>query len=175
VSDTRATRRRIVAVVGNASPSAQAWCEAETLGRMIVERGYRVVTGGLGGVMQAASRGARSAANYREGDVVGVIPGADPASANDFCDIVVPTNMGYARNVLVVSMADAVVAVGGGSGTLSEIAMAWQMGRLVVALEIEGWSARLAGNALDDKRADTVLGARDAAHAVEIVAGRLGP
>lgn len=174
MSEPQAARRRVVAVVGNALPSAEALAVAEELGRLLVECGYRLVTGGLGGVMQAASRGARSARSYREGAVVGIIPGADPATANPFCDIVVPTNMGYARNVLVVSMADAVVAVGGGSGTLSEIAMAWQLGRLVVALEIEGWSARLAGSTLDDKRADTVLAARDAAHAVELVASRLG-
>lgn len=168
-----ASRRSIVAVVGSASPSPAADQAAEELGRLVVEGGFRLVTGGLGGVMEAASRGARGACGYREGDVVGVIPGADRASANRFCDIVIPTDMGYARNVLVVGMADAVIAVAGGSGTLTEVAMAWQMGRIVVALELDGWSGKLAGTALDDKRDDTVLAALNPAHAVELVAGRL--
>ncbi len=167
------SRRRIVAVIGNgAAPAAHARI-AEELGRRIVEHGFRVVSGGLGGVMEAASRGAHSAAAYREGDVIGILPGGDADRANAHVDIAIPTNMGFARNVLVVATADAVIAVGGGSGTLTEMAMAWQLGKLVVGIDVDGWSARLAGTALDDKRGDTVLAARDAAHAVELVAARL--
>jgi len=166
-------RRPVVAVIGNSAASAYALEVAEEVGRLVVERGYRLVSGGLGGVMEAASRGAHRAAGYREGDVIGVLPGGAAAAANPYVDIAIPTNMGYARNVLVVSMADAVVAVGGGSGTLSEMAMAWQLGRVLVGLEVDGWSTKLAGGALDDKRSDAILRAKTAAEAAELVAGKL--
>ena len=166
-------RRPIVAVIGNSAASAHALEVAEDVGRLVVERGYRLVSGGLGGVMEAASRGAHRAVAYREGDVLGVLPGGLAAAANPHVDIAIPTNMGYARNVLVVTMADAVVAVGGGSGTLSEMAMAWQLGRVLVGLEVDGWSAKLAGSAIDDKRPDAVLRAKSAAEAIELVAAKL--
>lgn len=160
-------RRRLIAVIGNGKATSDAERCAEELGRLIVERGHRLVTGGLGGVMEAASRGAHRARNYREGDVIGVLPSGDRTTANPHVDIVVPTNMGYARNVLVVSMADAVVAVGGGAGTLTEMAMAWQLGRIVVGLELEGWSGKLAGQPIDAQRSGVVIAARDPADAVE--------
>lgn len=166
-------RRRIIAVIGNGAATAEHARIAEELGRRLVDAGFRLVSGGLGGVMEAASRGAHAAASYREGDVIGILPGADADRANAYVDIAIPTNMGYARNVLVVASADAVVAVGGGSGTLTEMAMAWQLGKIVVGVDADGWSARLAGTALDDKRPDTVLAARDAAEAVALVAARL--
>ena len=73
-------------------------------------------------------------------------------------DVVIPTGVGLARNLLVVSAADVVVAVGGGSGTLSEIALAWQLGRPIIALSsCEGWAARMVGERLDERRADEVL------------------
>jgi uncharacterized protein (TIGR00725 family) len=131
------------------------------------------VTGGLGGVMEAASRGAHSAKGYREGDVVGILPVSDGAAANELVDIAIPTGMGIARNVLVVATADAVVAVGGGSGTLSEIAVAWQLGKPIVALELEGWSGRLAGEAIDARRSDVIHRARSAEEAVGVVVGAL--
>ena len=119
-------RRRVIAVIGSSRPPPEAIEVAEELGRRIVEQGFRLVTGGLSGIMEAASRGAHQASSYREGDVVGILPGADAQTANPYVDIALPTNLGIARNVLVVSMADAVIAVGGSSGTLSELAIAWQ-------------------------------------------------
>jgi uncharacterized protein (TIGR00725 family) len=117
--------------------------------------------------MRAASEGARSSDRYREGDIVGIVPGADPGDANVFVDIVVPTNMGIARNVLVVASASAVVAIGGGAGTLSEIAVAWQLAKPIVALDVEGWSRRLQRAKLDDRRAEAVVAARDAGQALD--------
>jgi uncharacterized protein (TIGR00725 family) len=169
------TRRRIVAVVGNSRPPPEALPVAESLGRQIVEAGWRLVTGGKGGVMEAASRGAHTARGYREGDVLGILPTGDRASANSYVDIAVPTNLGYARNVLVVATADAVVAVGGGAGTLSEIAMAWQLGRPLVGLEVAGWSSKLAGQALDDKRGDVITPASTPEEAIAAVRRALVP
>jgi uncharacterized protein (TIGR00725 family) len=90
-----------------------------------------VVCGGLGGVMEAACRGAKQAG----GHTVGILPGSDRAAANPFVDTAVPTGLGEARNALVVRAADALIAVGGGYGTLSEIAFALKAGKRVVGLD----------------------------------------
>lgn len=87
--------------------------------------------GGLGGVMEAACRGAKDAG----GTTVGILPGTDRAAANPFVDVAVATGLGEARNALVVRAADAVIAIGGGYGTLSEIALALKAGKRVVGLE----------------------------------------
>jgi uncharacterized protein (TIGR00725 family) len=89
------------------------------------------VCGGLGGVMEAACRGAKDAG----GTTVGILPGTDRAAANPFVDVAVATGLGEARNALVVRAADAVIAIGGGYGTLSEIALALKAGKRVVGLE----------------------------------------
>lgn len=160
-------RRRVVSVVGGATGSEPLLAEAEALGRALVDAGFRVATGGRGGVMAAASRGARSSPRWTEGTVVGLLPGLDAADANPWVDVVIPTGLHHARNTLLVAMADAVVAVGGGAGTLSEIALAWVHGKPVVALDLgEGWSARLAGERLDERRADVVLRATSADEAL---------
>ena len=99
-----------------------------------------LVCGGLGGVMEAACRGAKEAG----ATTVGILPGTDRAAANAFVDVAVPTGLGEARNALVVRAADALVAVGGGYGTLSEIALALKAGKRVVGLgtwDIEGVEA----------------------------------
>jgi uncharacterized protein (TIGR00725 family) len=110
---------------------------AESVGRALAARGAVVVCGGLGGVMEAACRGAKEAG----GTTLGLLPGSDRAHANPYVDVAVPTGMGEARNALVARTADALVAVGGGYGTLSEIALALKAGKRVVGLDtwaIEG-------------------------------------
>ncbi len=167
-------RRKVVAVIGPREAELGLCTLAHDLGRGLVDAGFRIVTGGLGGVMEAASRGAHSAESYREGDVLGILPTDSRGDANPWVDIVIPTGMGVARNVLVVSVADAVVALGGRSGTLSEIALAWQLGRPIVALSGEGWSGRLAGVAVDERRADTVHAAASAEEAVRRIEHLIG-
>lgn len=168
-------RRPVAAVVGANSASDAILLQAEAIGRGLVDAGFRVATGGLGGVMTAASRGARSAHGWTDGCVVGVLPGLIAAEANPFVDVVVPTGMNYARNVILVAMADLVVAVGGGSGTLSEIALAWQHGKPIVALDVgEGWSARLAGERLDYRRDDLLHRAMSAKEAVRLAVSLVG-
>jgi uncharacterized protein (TIGR00725 family) len=126
-----------VAVVGASDAAPAALAEAEDVGRLLAERGAVVVCGGLGGVMAAACRGAKVGG----GTTVGILPGDDRAEANAWVDVAVATGMGEARNALVVRTADAVIAVAGGYGTLSEIALALRLGRPVAALaswDIEG-------------------------------------
>ena len=124
-------RKRIrIAVIGGSRPGRQALEAAFEVGRLIARAGAVVVCGGLGGVMEAASRGARE----EGGLVVGILPGAAPVDANPWVDVPIATGLGYTRNSLVVMNADAVVAIDGEYGTLSEIAYGKIHGKKVVGL-----------------------------------------
>jgi uncharacterized protein (TIGR00725 family) len=110
---------------------------AEEVGRLLGQRGAVVVCGGLGGVMEAACRGAKQA----DGTTVGILPDADRSNANAYLDVALPTGLGEARNAVVVFSSDVLIAVGGEYGTLSEIAHALKAGKRVIGLgtwEIEG-------------------------------------
>jgi len=123
-----------VAVIG---PGDEPTVAAAEVGRLIAERGAVLVCGGRGGAMEAACRGAKEVG----GLTVGILPGSDRSEANPFVDVVLPTGLGEARNALVVAAADVVIAIGGGYGTLSEIALALKVGKRVIGLgtwEIEG-------------------------------------
>jgi len=109
-----------VAVAGPGEASAEERDAAEAVGRELARRGAVLVCGGLGGVMEAACRGAKQAG----GTTVGILAGKDRSDANPFVDIAIATGLGQARNAVIVRAADAVVAIGGGYGTLSEIALA---------------------------------------------------
>jgi uncharacterized protein (TIGR00725 family) len=120
-----------VAVCGPGDGADRAACEdAWLIGRALAIEGVVVVTGGLGGVMAAACRGAAAVA----GVTVGLLPGIDRAAANPWVSVAVPTGMGELRNGLVVRAADVIVAIHGGSGTLSEVALALKLGKPVVGL-----------------------------------------
>jgi uncharacterized protein (TIGR00725 family) len=132
-----------VGVVGAGQASSEEEREAEAIGRGLAEAGAIVVCGGLGGVMEAACRGAKAGG----GATVGILPGTNRADANPFVDVAIPTGLGEIRNALVVRAADALVAVGGEFGTLSEIALALKAGKPVVALG--GWELGKAGEPVD--------------------------
>lgn len=119
-----------MAVVGAGDADEDLATAAEEVGRRLAQGGAAVVCGGLGGVMEAACRGAKSAG----GLTIGILPGRRREDANRWVDVAIPTGMGETRNALVVSSADAVVAVGGEHGTLSEVAFALKLGRPVVGL-----------------------------------------
>jgi uncharacterized protein (TIGR00725 family) len=120
-----------VSVIGS---GAEHEDRAEEVGRLLAERGATVVTGGLGEVMAAAARGAKSAG----GVTIGILPGETRSDANPWLDHVVVTGIGHARNLAVVASGAAVIAVGGRYGTLAEIGLALTLGRSVVVLE-PGW------------------------------------
>ncbi|WP_437575594.1 TIGR00725 family protein [Sorangium sp. So ce887] len=170
-------RRPVMAVIGNGlALEAETEALCVELGRRAVEAGFRLVTGGLGGVMAAVSRGGREATTWRDGDIVGLLPGYEASAANPYVDIVVPTGLQIGRNILVVAAADVVVVVGGGAGTLSEIAVAWQLGKPLLALAASGgWARQLAGGRVDDRRSDhiaSVASAEEAVAAAWDLAGR---
>jgi uncharacterized protein (TIGR00725 family) len=116
-----------VAVIGS---GREHEARAEEVGRLLAERGCTVVTGGLGEVMSAAARGAKEAG----GTTIGILPGENRADANEWIDHVVVTGIGHARNLAVAASGDAVIAVGGSWGTLTEVGFAIRLGRRVVAL-----------------------------------------
>jgi uncharacterized protein (TIGR00725 family) len=127
--------RRYVAVVGPGDAATDEECRlAEEVGALLAAAGVTVVTGGLGGVMAAAVRGADRAG----GRTVGLLPGLDPAAAASSTTVAIPTGLGQLRNGLVINSADGVIAIGGSWGTLSEIALARRAGKPVVVLR--GWT-----------------------------------
>ena len=120
---------------------------AEEAGRLIADRGGIVVTGGLSGVMEATSRGAKSAG----GLVIGILPGFDKGDANKFVDIAITTGMGWMRNTLTVRAADAVIMISGGIGTLNELTVAYELKPTVILEGSGGWSSRIREVAYDGK------------------------
>jgi uncharacterized protein (TIGR00725 family) len=119
-----------VAVIGPGEAAEDELEHAEAVGRGLAERGAIVVTGGLQGVMVAAAKGATEAG----GIAVGILPGSDRAAGNDWLTVAIPTGLGELRNGLVIRAADAVIAIGGGYGTLSEIGLALKAETPVVGL-----------------------------------------
>ena len=127
-------KRVLVGVIGG------SWCSSEeeewavAVGRLLAGRGAVLLCGGLGGVMQAASEAAARGARQGGGLSIGILPGADAAEANPYIDVPLATGMGEMRNALIVRAAQAAIAIGGGWGTLSEIAMAQRIKTPVVGL-----------------------------------------
>jgi predicted Rossmann-fold nucleotide-binding protein len=145
-----------VSVIGGGRVTEAEYEQAREVGRLLAERGHAVVCGGRTGVMEAACRGAREAAEAQNasspasqarqdaGETIGILPGENRTAANEFVTTPIATGMGNARNVLVVLNGDAVVAVDGSTGTLSEIAHALDMGRPVAGIgtrDVEGVQA----------------------------------
>jgi uncharacterized protein (TIGR00725 family) len=145
----------IIAVIGNSSCSPEETKLAVHVGELLAQRGVTIICGGLGGVMEAVCRGAKS----KGGLTVGILPGQDTCMANPWVDIPVVTGLGEARNVVVVKSAQAVVAIGGSYGTLSEIAFALKNDIPVIGLNT--WSLSRNG-----REEDSVIRVWSAAEAV---------
>ena len=156
--------RLAVSVIGAGAATPREARLAEEVGRLLAQRGAVLVCGGLGGVMEAACRGAQSAG----GLTVGILPDYDRSAVNPWTDVAIATGLAEARNVIVVASGDGVIAVGGSLGTLSEIAFALKLRRPVVALE----SWRLEAERLPDH--SRLLRAETPAQAVELLFRELG-
>jgi uncharacterized protein (TIGR00725 family) len=123
--------RKQIGVIGAGACSEEAESLAENVGREIARKGAVLLCGGLGGVMEAASRGAKK----EGGTTLGVLPGIRREDANPWIDVAILSGMGHARNALIAQSSDVLIAVGGEYGTLSEIALGMKMGKPVVVLE----------------------------------------
>jgi uncharacterized protein (TIGR00725 family) len=146
----------IIAVIGDSSCTPEEAKLAETVGELLVQQGATIICGGLTGVMEAACRGAKS----KGGLTVGILPGQDSSMANPWLDIPVVTGLGEARNVAVVKSAQAVIAIGGSYGTLSEIAYALKSNIPIIGLNT--WS--LSRNGRED---DAIIRVQSATEAVD--------
>jgi uncharacterized protein (TIGR00725 family) len=146
----------IIAVIGDSSCSPEEAKLAESVGELLAQQGVTIICGGLGGVMEAVCRGTKS----KGGVTVGILPGKDSSMANPWLDIPVVTGIGEARNVAVVKSAQAVIAIGGSYGTLSEIAYALKSNIPVIGLNT--WS--LSRNGRED---DSIIRVQSATEAVD--------
>ena len=142
---------------------------AEEIGRLVALRGGVIVTGGRAGVMEAASKGAQQAG----GLTIGFLPGMDKADANPYVDVIFPTGLGRARNLLTARSCDVLIMVGGSTGTLNELTIAYAEARPVVILEGSGgWADKIRGvlhlgRYLDERETVEISFASTAAEAVE--------
>jgi uncharacterized protein (TIGR00725 family) len=166
----------LIAVIGGSTEPQSVLDAAFDTGAEIMKIGFALICGGLGGVMEASCRGAASVVGSGSGRIIGVLPGYDKGAANPYVDLVIATGIGYARNSIIVSSADAIIAMGGGSGTLSEVALAWQYGKPIVTLRgIPGITNQFIDEALDRRRNDRILGADNPKDAVATIRAILSP
>ena len=152
--------RKIIGIIGSGGGACtkKMYQFGVELGKRLIAEKYRIVSGGLGGVMKAVSEGAKKSENYYEGCTICVLPGEHKRDSNHFCDIIVPTGFGINRNTVIINTADILIAVGGGSGTMSEISFAWQKGKTVLCVtEFGGWSKELAGKNLDGRNTNLLI------------------
>lgn len=168
-------RKILITVIGKSARNPadpvprEALAAAEEVGRLLAERGAVVVSGGLSGVMEAVSRGAKLAG----GLVVGILPGFDKREANDYVDVAITTGMGFMRNTLNVRAADAVIMISGGIGTLNELTVAYENKPTVVLEGTGGWADRMReiayqGVHLDEAGTNVLRYARTPAEAVDL-------
>jgi uncharacterized protein (TIGR00725 family) len=141
-----------------------AYQAAYQVGLELARRGALLISGGLGGVMEAASHGAKDGGGF----VIGIVPHDDKGAANEFCDAVIATGIGFARDFLTAYSADAVIVVGGGAGTMIEVAAAYQKKIPIIALRGTGGMAdRLVDTYIDDRKIERILGESTPQKAVE--------
>lgn len=144
-----------VAVIGSSEADEEMLRVAEAAGRVVAKLSAALVTGGRGGVMEAASKGCAEAG----GTVIAVTPHKFMEEVNAYSHFHIPTGMGWARNAITGIAGDVVLVIGGAAGTMSEIAYAWMYDRPIIAMTCcEGWSRRIAGQAVDHRRSDIVVG-----------------
>jgi len=166
------TKKRQILVVGNNENGSTPELEkvAYETGLEIAKSGSVLITGGLGGVMRAACHGAKDA----DGLTVGIIPQNDPSFANEYCDIVIPSGIGLARDFLNALSADGVIIIGGGSGTLSETCAAYMHKKPIVAIKNTGGIAEMfTDKYLDHRQNVKIVGVDSPKEAVKYILGKI--
>lgn len=156
--DKKLERKIQISVIGDADASEENLKLAYDLGRLIAKKGIVLICGGRTGIMEAVCKGAfdEDPNSIR----VGILPSSSKDEANQYCNVIIPTGIGAARNFINVLAGDGVIAIGGRAGTLSELAFAWIYNKPIVVLERSGgWSSILANKRIDDRRNDVIHGA----------------
>lgn len=147
-------RKLQVVVIGDAQADTAELAFAMKLGQYLGKKGYTVITGGRSGIMEAVSKGAFEAG----GITIGIVPGADFEQANPWCSVVIPTDLGHARNSITALSADVIISIGGKAGTLTELGFGWIYNKPIISVsQFGGWSARLSGRKIDDRRSDNII------------------
>jgi uncharacterized protein (TIGR00725 family) len=165
-------KKRQILVIGNNESGCTPELEelAYQVGKEVAKSDSVLINGGLGGVMKAASRGAQDAG----GLVVGIIPQNDPSFANEYCDVVIPSGLGLARDFLTALSADGVIIVGGGSGTLSELCAAYMHKKPIAAIKNSGGVAtKYADSFLDHRQNVKIVGVSTPNEAIRYVLSQI--
>jgi uncharacterized protein (TIGR00725 family) len=165
-------RKLQIAVIGYNSDKSNSITDkiAYDVGRAIARANGVLICGGLGGVMEKACKGAKD----QGGITVGIIPQEDFSCANEYCDIVIASGIGYARDFLVATSADGIIVVGGGVGTLVELCVGYMLKKPIVTIPNSGGTADLyGGRYLDERKSILIETAKDADNAVEIISHKL--
>ncbi len=141
-------------MIGDSEADNHAVLLAEKVGRLIASLGYAVVTGGRGGIMEAANKGA-----FQTGGLsIGILPSDSFSHANKYCHIIIPTGMGHARNALTAMACDAVIAIGGGAGTLSELCFSWIYKKpIFVFPQFGGWAEKMVNSKIDERNDKEII------------------
>jgi len=138
------------------------------LGKELVNIGLQIICGGRQGIMEAVCMGARQSDKYTYPATIGILPSIKKEEANPYCDTVLNTGIGLARNAIVATSSDVLVAVAGGAGTLSEIAFAWQVNKKVICYTgFDGWAKNLAGVNLDNRNKGLLIPAKSMKEIIE--------
>ncbi len=155
-SDFKKKWKGVVSVIGASEIDKETEEKAIEIGRLLAKNKFIVSCGGLSGVMEAVCKGAKE----EGGLTIGIIPFKEKSAANQYVDIAIPVPFSQARNIVVVLSGDVIIAIAGKAGTLSEISFSWIYGKPIIALtSVEGWSSKIAGQQLDDRRSDMIYGA----------------
>ena len=174
------TNDYLIAVIGDAklNKGTKKYLLAENLGQNLIDNGYHLLTGVLDGITEAVANGARHSFYYNEGDLVGIPTGNDSGDVSPFVNIWISTCLDLACNT-IVSTADAVIAIGGGAGTLLDITNAWTLNRLIIAYRVDGLSGKIADKKINprirypDMPEDRVYGVNSAYEAIECLAQKI--
>lgn len=175
------SNKKIISVVGYANISYFSTFMQEKLhnlayelGKAIIDSNYILASGGLRGIMESCSQGARDSKKYTQGSIIGLLPNYDKSIANQYVDIALPLGFDIGRNISVASVCDAMIIVGGGAGSLSEAALAWQLKKPIIAItldskNIQSASDMLANKRLDNRRSDKIYEAKNVKEAIKIL------
>lgn len=145
--------KKIIGIIGDSSLQDEKEKElAFNLGKTLVDHNYRVMSGGLGGIMDIVLDGAKHSSNYKEGDTIAVLPSFDKSDAEGCADIIITTGLDLSRGSILTSSSDAVIVIGGKAGTLAELSTSWSLFKLIIAMsEVEGVSKDYASKRVDSR------------------------